>query len=274
MYSPGTDFIAFANSFTAELIRADYAGEELAPRVQQLNLQYRALVMGGVGVFRLSAPVYGHARAMCSKVYWDNFAYWSFPCQYFLQEIYRVSGPLHTTLTMVGARFVELSAYVQAVMRAWAELCPEEPQPGFLGLPQFPSMLVQAHLDLQKQMTPEETLDYIRMRVAQGEQMVFELFLRIVFELGPERTKLMLERASAEKFELHGDRGRLEAEKLGSLERRKALPEVALDVERNLGRVSKHPQWEAAAELLLALPRLVAQPSTSAQAPAAFSEQI
>ncbi len=257
LYSPGTDFIAFANSFTAELIRADFAEEELAPRVQQMNLQYRALVMGGIGVFRLSAPVYGHARGMCSKVYWDNFAYWSFPCQYFLQEIYRVSGPLHTTLTMVGARFVELSGYVQAFLRAWAELCPEPPKPGFIGLPQFPSLLVQAHLDLQKKMTPEETLEHIRLRVAQGEQMVFELFLRIAFEVGPERTSQLLERAGAAAFELHVDSQRLEAEKLSSLERRRALSEVALDVERNLGRVTKHSEWEAAGRALLQLPRAV-----------------
>lgn len=256
LYSPGSDFIAFANSFTAELIRCDYAvsqgaEENFVEKVQQLNLQYRALVAGGVGVFRVSAPVYGHPRAMASKIYWDNFAYWSFPCQYFLQDIFRQSGKVHTDITMTGARFVELSGYMQDFLRAWAELHPEEPRPGFLGLPQFPSLLVQAHLDLRKVMTPVETLEYIRTQLESGEKLAMELVLRVLFEIGPDAGAQLLERAMASRWTMKFDAARLEAETLGSLARRKALPEIALDVERNLGRIEKHPQWREAGELFV-----------------------
>lgn len=256
LYSPGSDFIAFANSFTAELIRCDYANsqgakEDFASKVQQLNLQYRALVAGGVGVFRVSAPVYGHARGMAAKIYWDNYAYWSFPCQYYLQDIYRTTGPIHTDITMTGARFVELSGYLQDFFRAWAELHPEQPQPGFLGLPQFPSMLVQAHLDLRKQMTPDETLQFIRGQLVNGELLAVELVLRVLFEVGPEAGGRLLERAGASRWHMAVDRARLDAEALGSLARRKALPEISLDVERNLGRVEKHPGWREAAEVFI-----------------------
>lgn len=256
LYSPGSDFIAFANSFTAELIRCDYANskgakENLAEKVQQLNLQYRALVAGGVGVFRVSAPTYGHPRGMATKIYWDNFAYWSFPCQYFLQNIYRTTGKIHTDITMTGARFVELSGYMQDFLRAWAELHPELPQPGFLGLPQFPSLLVQAHLDLRKEMTPEETLEYIRKQLVHGEALASELVLRVLFEIGPEAGERLLERAMASRWHMKVEPSRLDAEGLGSLARRKALPEIALDVERNLGRVEKHERWREAGELLI-----------------------
>lgn len=258
LYSPGSDFIAFANSFTCELIRVDLAStqggsENLADKVQQLNLQYRALVAGGVGVFRVSAPVYGHWRAMASKIYWDNFAYWSFPCQYFLQDIYRTTGDIHTEITMTGSRFVELSGYMQDFLRAWAELHPTKPVPGFLGLPQFPSILVQAHLDLRKKMTPQETLAYIKERLVQGEQVAAELMLRVLFEIGPEAAAVLLERAGASRWRLVLDTTRLDAETLGSLARRKAISEVALDVERNLGKIEKHEQWRAAGEQLVAI---------------------
>ncbi len=256
LYSPGSDFIAFANSFTTELIRTDYAiskgsNENLAEKVQQLNLQYRALVAGGVGVFKVSAPVYGHPRAMATKIYWDNFAYWSFPCQYFLQDIFRLTGKIHTDITMTGARFVELSGYMQDFLRAWAELHPEQPKPGFLGLPQFPSMLVQAHLDLRLKMTPEETLAYIQKQLVQGELLATELVLRTVLEIGPEAAARLLDRAMASRWNMKLDPARLEAEALGRLARRKAVPEIALAVERNLGRIEKHPEWQQAGELLL-----------------------
>lgn len=250
LYSPGTDFIAFANSFTTELIRVDQAGGDLTTRVRELNLQYRALVMGGVDVFSRSAPVYGHPRAMASKVYWDNFAYWCFPCQYFLQEVYRLSGTMHSEITSAGARFVELSSYVQSWLRAWAELASETPTPGFIGLPQFPSLLVDAHLDLRKQMTPQQTLEYVQTRSRQGEGMVQELVIRLLVELGPELGRQVAERARLATWKLRFDRARLEAEALTGVARRHALGPVPRDVERNLGRVQKHERWQEALALL------------------------
>lgn len=250
LYSPGTDFIAFANSFTTELIRVDQTGGDLTTRVRELNLQYRALVMGGVDVFARSGPVYGHPRAMASKVYWDNFAYWCFPCQYFLQEIYRLSGATHTEITSAGARFVELSNYVQSWLRAWAELAPETPEAGFIGLPQFPSLLVDAHLDLQKRMTPEQTLEYVRERSRQGEVMVQELVIRLLAELGPELGQQVIERARLNTWRLKFERSRLDAEALTGVARRHALGPIPRDVERNLGRVVKHECWQEALTLL------------------------
>jgi len=250
LYSPGNDFIAFANSFTCELMRVERDGEDLETRVRELNIQYRALVAGATSIFSHAAPVYGHARAMTAKVYWDNFAYWSFPCQYFLQGLYRLTGELHQRLTAEGARFVELSDCVQALMRAWAELAPESPRPGFVGMPTYPSLLVETHLDLQKKMTPEETLEYLRMRKAQANEIVAELVVRLVAELGPERGRMLLERVPLGRVGLQFDEARLTAEGLGSVERRHALSPIARDVERNLGRFDRHPQWSEALSLL------------------------
>ncbi len=250
LYSPGSDFIAFANSFTSELIRVERAGEDLVTRTRELNLQYRALVMGAVGVFKTSAPTYGHARAMASKIYWDNFAYWSFPCQYFMQRLYQTTGEIHTALTMVGARFVEISGFMQSLFRAWAQLCPEKPSPGFLGLPHFPSLLVEAHLDLRKQMTPEESLEYFKMRRGQGEEIAAELVMRVLAEVGPEVGAQLLDRAGASSWDLRFSKARVEAEATTGMGRRHALSPIARDVERNLGRIDKHPQWRQALELL------------------------
>ncbi|MFT5430037.1 MAG: flavin-dependent dehydrogenase [Myxococcota bacterium] len=250
LYSPGTDYIAFTNSFTSELIRVDLAGEDLTTRVRQLNLQYRALVAGGVSVFRESAAVYGHARAMAAKIYFDNFSYWSFPCQYYAQSIYRVTGTLHNTLTMVGARFVELSGYVQLLMRAWAEQFPEEPTAGFTGLPAFPSLVIDTHLALADTMSPEETLAYFEMRVEQSEAMARELVIRGLVEWGPIGGASVLEQAEFSSWTLSIPMSRLDAEGTIGLARRRALDVVARDVERNLGRVTQHPQWREALDLV------------------------
>jgi hypothetical protein len=136
------------------------------------------------------------------------------------------------------------------LMRAWAELKPEQPRAGFHSLPMFPSLLVDAHLDLQKRMTPEETMEYIVMRVAQGEEMVSEIVLRVIAAVGPEVGAELLERAGARQWTLHIDPARLQKEELVGMARRHDLSLVARDVERNLGMVEKHPEWRAALALL------------------------
>ncbi|MCB9726983.1 MAG: tryptophan 7-halogenase [Deltaproteobacteria bacterium] len=250
LYSPGTDFIAFANSFTTELMRFDRAGGDLHDRVRELNIQYRSLVSGATGIFRHAAPVYGHARAMAAKIYWDNFSYWCFPCQYFLQDIYRLSGAEHEAFGQVGARYVELSDYAQVLVSTWARMCPEPPEGGFIGMPQYPSALVDVHLELADKRTPDETMVHMKRRLAEAEQIVAELLIRIVLELGPERGREFMESAGVAEWDLSIAPGRFEAESLAGRPRRRALPAITVDLERNLGPIRYHAEREAAMRLL------------------------
>ncbi|MGB8221411.1 MAG: NAD(P)/FAD-dependent oxidoreductase [Polyangiales bacterium] len=238
LYSPGTDFIAIANSFTEELIRVDLAGEDLETRTRELNIRYRALVSGAVDVFRDAAPIYGHAPAMLAKIYWDNFAYWSFLCQYFLQEIYRLSEPEHTAQIQTGQRIFELSSYVQKLLREWALLAPHPPEACFEDLPAFPSILVDTHLALQEKMTPSETLAYLRKRAREGEEIVTELVVRVLSQLGEANSKELASRLGLERWSLRIPIARIRAEKTKGLARRRALSPLARDVERSLGRRS------------------------------------
>ncbi len=250
LYSPGTDFIAFANAFTTELIRVDDAGGNLAQRVRELSVQYRALVSGSLGVYRDASPVYGHARAMAAKIYWDNFAYWSFPCQFFLQGMYRLTGEQYLEVTGLGSRFVELSSFVQTVLRRWALLVDEEPRAGFLGLPHFPSLNVEAHVDLQRQMSPEETIEYMKRRLLQSEEMAAELILRVLAQLSLNTASELLQGIDVSSWNLPFASERLAMENLTGMERRRALPPIARDVERNLGPLKKHAEWPEALALL------------------------
>jgi len=253
LYSPGTDFIAYANTFTGELIRTDLEGGDLETRTRELNLQYRSLVAGNIDVYAQSAPVYGHARAMLAKVYWDNFAYWSYSCQYFLRGIYRLSGAAAEPFMMLGQRIVELSGYMQLLLREWALLVPEEPEAGSAGMPRFPSVLVDAHLALRDEMTPDETLAYIRMRIAQAEEIAAEFLVRVVSELGADLGAQLMTRANVARWRLKVEPTRLTAEPSIGLARRHALSPIARDVERSLGRSPVRADEATLRELLAPL---------------------
>jgi flavin-dependent dehydrogenase len=249
LYSPGTDFIAFGNSFTTELLRADTAGEDLAAAVEALDREYAALIEGSLGVYRKAAPMLAHARAWATKIYWDNFAYWAYTCQYFLQGLFRIRE-LDAELSALRRRFVQLSGYVQSLLHAWTTAHPEAPRGGFFRLPAFPSFAVDAHLDLQNEMTPQQTLESMRMRVEMGEQMVAELVVRALLEHGPDAGRQLLDAAGVRDWDVPFDPNRADVEPTVGLARRRATSRVVRDVERVLGRVERHPQWTEAVKLL------------------------
>lgn len=252
LYSPGTDFIALSNSFTVELMRADAAGEPLDERVRELDEEYHALVQGSLGVYRKAAPIYGHARAMAAKIYWDNYAYWSYLCPYFLQGMFRRRGEGAAVLASVRARFVALSGYVQSLMSAWARLCPERAQARFQPSPTYPSLAVDAYLDLPKSLSFGEALEAMKTRAALGGQIVAELVYRLLVEYGPEQGRALLDDAGFSRMDLPVDVTRIDAEPTIGLQRRKSLSRVGRDVERALGRPDRHPQWREALQIAIA----------------------
>ncbi|MFW2388420.1 MAG: NAD(P)/FAD-dependent oxidoreductase [Polyangiales bacterium] len=250
LYSPGNDFIALANSFTEELIRVDLAGEDLETRTRELNIQYRVLVAGALDIFRDAAPIYGHAPAMLAKIYWDNFAYWTFLCQYYLRGLYRLSGKEHTVQVEAGQRIFEVSNYVQALLRQWALIAPHEPEARFEDVPAFPSLLVDTHMALQDDMTPDETLEYIRRRAVEAEEIAGELLVRVVSRLGETKARELVSNLSIERWKIRIGTDRIRSEKEKGLARRRALSSVARDVERALGRSTPITSEEQMLQLL------------------------
>lgn len=253
LYSPGTDSIALANSFAAHLVVLDARGESLETPVSAMNQRYQALTLGMVDVFRGTAPIYGHARAMGMKLYWDNFAYWSFPCQYYLQGIYRLDETEHTPFAKIGRRFVELSRRVQSLLRVWAALDAKPARSGFIGMPAYPSVLVDTHLDLQGSWTIDETHSKMRKRLEQAEMIVDEFVIRLVLELGPDLASVLLDRTGLWARTTNVAPSRIAAEHLRGLKRRHALSPIVRDVERHFGVVVKHPNWDQAVTLLSTL---------------------
>ncbi|MCA8973120.1 MAG: tryptophan 7-halogenase, partial [Planctomycetes bacterium] len=193
LYSPGTDFITLANRFTTELIRTWHEGGEVQKKATQLNHHYRAFVTGTLDLFRRAAPVYGHPTAMATKVFWDNFSYWSFTCHFSQQHLYRLSQEEYEPFAAIGRRFLELGNLMQGFLRHWALLAPEAQRPEFIGAPHYPSILIDAHVRVGEKMTLEETLEHFRTRIVQAEEIAGEIVLRTVLHLGPDLGRQLLQ---------------------------------------------------------------------------------
>ena len=250
LYSPGTDFIAFANCFTTELIRLDRDGMDLTAKVRELSLQYRALVLGNVDVYRISSPVYGHPSAMLMKIFWDNYAYWCFPCQYYFQKIYRLTGTEHAAFNAAGQRFVELSNHMQSLFREWSLAAPEAPRAEFVGMPAFPSVLVDAHLALERELSPTETLEYVSDRAAVGADIAGEMLIRVLWALGDEGARQVAAELGLARWDLTIRAHRIDIGRTIGLARRRAMSPIGRDLERTLGRPTLETSDEVMREVL------------------------
>lgn len=143
-YSPGTDFISLANTFTGDLILRDLANEDVHFRTKFYAQVIRALYDNWMPLYRDQYELWGSTQIMVAKIFWDWGAYWSINTLLFtnngltdldlMREL--VTGP-----TSFLQRYGELSAQMQRL---------------------FKDMLPYDTADLTDRYTDPFDLDYLR----------------------------------------------------------------------------------------------------------------
>jgi flavin-dependent dehydrogenase len=117
-YSPGSDFIAIGNDFTADLIIRERRGEDIRERTEQFNVTHLRLFDAFLKLYDGQYPLMGSAQVMTAKVAWDNAAYWSITALLFFQR--RLRQPeFMATVDPLLRRFFVLHARMQQLFRAW-----------------------------------------------------------------------------------------------------------------------------------------------------------
>jgi len=85
-YSPGTDYIAFANTYITDLIARDTRGEAFARQARLYESLYFSFYRNMLSLYENQYPMFGHAQWMPIKVLWDYAYYWGVLCQFFFQR--------------------------------------------------------------------------------------------------------------------------------------------------------------------------------------------
>jgi flavin-dependent dehydrogenase len=75
-YSPGTDFIAMANTYITELVARDDADRLDARTVRHFQQLFFSFYRNTLALYRGQYPLFGDARVMTAKVLWDYTYYW------------------------------------------------------------------------------------------------------------------------------------------------------------------------------------------------------
>ena len=118
-YSPGSDFIAIANTYIVELIAKDLAVEEFAPYAKVYEQLYFSFYESTLALYTDQYRIFGDPEVMPVKVIWDYAYYWGVLCQLFFQR--RL-----TDLASLGrlrdelARAKALNFAMQKFLREWS----------------------------------------------------------------------------------------------------------------------------------------------------------
>lgn len=122
-YSPGSDFIAIANTYVTDLVSRDLAGEPIAPYVSIYEQLFRSFFDSTLTLYRGQYGIFAHPEALSVKVIWDYTYYWGVLCQLFFQERLtdvRMLGRVRSELMAMRS----LNDAAQALLRRWAEELP------------------------------------------------------------------------------------------------------------------------------------------------------
>jgi flavin-dependent dehydrogenase len=140
-YSPGSDFIAISNTYIANLIAKDLAGEHWQPYAAVYEQLYFSFYESTLAMYQDQYHLFGDARVMPLKVLWDYTYYWGVLAALFFDgRIADLSVMSRLKPELAEAKALNLT--VQRLLGDWGRA-----NRGHAPDPEAPRFLDQARID-------------------------------------------------------------------------------------------------------------------------------
>jgi flavin-dependent dehydrogenase len=118
-YSPGTDFIAIANTYICELVGRDLSGRPLAAYANVFDQIFHSFYESTLALYEGQYPIFGDPEVLPVKVIWDYTYYWGVLAQFFFQHRLADMASF-SALRDELAHCQALNVEVQSLLRAWS----------------------------------------------------------------------------------------------------------------------------------------------------------
>ena len=129
-YSPGSDFIAIANTFITELIALDRQRRPLGAHAQLYDQLFHSFYDSSLALYTDQYPIFGDPEVLPVKVIWDYTYYWDVLAQFFFQR--RIADlAAMSNLRAELAQCQRLNLAVQALLREWSA-CSDKRNPAVM----------------------------------------------------------------------------------------------------------------------------------------------
>lgn len=136
-YSPGSDFIAMANTMLTDLIHRDLSGRGFRTRALSYDGTYKRFYYGTLTAYQDQYELFGNPTVMPVKILWDYLMYWSITAFIFMQGrtcqqwVYLRQ---YRNLKRLG----DLNHLMQQFFRKWHEATADLPSSGVIDISTLP----------------------------------------------------------------------------------------------------------------------------------------
>jgi flavin-dependent dehydrogenase len=174
-YSPGSDFIGYGNTFTADIVVRELDGEDVSERVEYYNDMYQRQFSFVISRYRDSYPLFGNPWVLCGFLTWDFYASHVGYNLVFTQN--RVTDLQFMKRAEDYLRRLErVSINMHELLREWHEL---ERKPRAAVMPPPFAVLLEGLFGLAKEYPDEDSLlDALRENVRNSEAIAVAMVER------------------------------------------------------------------------------------------------
>ena len=132
-YSPGSDFIAFANTFLTDLIWRDMTWRGHRIRAFSYDRIFKRFYYGTLSVYQNQYQMFGNPIVMPTKILWDYLGYWSITAFIFFHGRICEQSMYVRSLSRLK-RLGEINHFMQSFFQTWHAETEGQPAAGYVNI--------------------------------------------------------------------------------------------------------------------------------------------
>lgn len=179
-YSPGSDFIAFGNTFLSNLIKRDLSGKWNHYHAFLFDKIYKKFHRGTSHCYQDQYPIFGNQQIMPIKIMWDYMVYWTLSCYVFFhgRTCNTLMYPRHLLkLNKLGG----MNMFMQELFRNTNEKKPGKDISGQINISTMP-IIWDTNKALKDDLSNREYSKRFGENVAQVETLFWEIIDHLGYE--------------------------------------------------------------------------------------------
>jgi flavin-dependent dehydrogenase len=176
LYSPGSDFIGFSNTYSAELIERELDGEDVTDLVEFYNDFYLSLFNTTAHLYRDNYQLFGNPQVMVAKFVYDSSTYFTGIGNAWCHDKMRKPEDIRKLREALGDA-VEMLPVMQQLFRDWNAL-EQTPFEGVSVLPKQLAPYIAAQADMAHPAEGDEVFENTRKNVQYLKALAVWIFHR------------------------------------------------------------------------------------------------
>lgn len=198
-YSPGSDFIAFSNTFLTDLIRRDLSGRGFRTRAFSYDRIYKRFYYGTATAYQDQYRLFGNPIVMPVKILWDYLVYWSITGFIYMHDRSCQQRTYVRNLRRLN-RLGKLNEFMQDFFRQWHAATENQSAGGTIDISQI-QLIREFNQRLKDDLTNSQFNRQFGLNLAQLEALSWEIVERSGLATEPPAPRKMNPKVRHSAFE-------------------------------------------------------------------------